>query len=64
MNAATRMAELADLNLDLETTMAVMRLDYETYEITAALDAMPRDVLDSWRDTLRLVEVPRKGKSF
>jgi hypothetical protein len=59
------MAFCADLGLDLEATYAVMRAHgFSADEIGAALDTMTRDVLDSWRDTLRLIAVPRKGKSF
>ena len=64
MNATDRMAYCASLDLDLETTYAVLRLDFSGDEIASALDDMPRDVLDSWRDTLRLIAVPRKGKTF
>jgi hypothetical protein len=65
MDAAARMAFCADLGLDLEATYAVMRAHgFSRDEVTEALDAMPRDVLDSWRDTLRLIAVPKKGKSF
>lgn len=64
MNATEHMRLCADLNLDLETTYAVLRGTYSQADIAAALDRMPRDVLDSWRDTLRLVELPRKGKTF
>ena len=64
MNATERMTFLAELDLDLETTLAVMRLDYEIEEIGEALDSMPRPVLDHWRDTIRLIEMPRGKKKF
>ena len=65
MNATARMAFCADLGLDLEATYAVMRAHgFSQDEIGEALDAMPSDVLSSWVDTLRLIAVPRKGKTF
>lgn len=60
MDATSRMALCADLNLDLESTYAVLRAHgFSREEIGDALDAMPRDVLDLWRDTLRLVAIPK-----
>jgi hypothetical protein len=64
MNATEHMSLCVTLGLDLETTYAVMRGLYPSEDVTAALDAQPRDVLDSWRDSLRLVEVPKKRSSF
>lgn len=64
MNATEHMTLCAELDLDLETTYAVMRDVYSPEEIGEALDAMPRPVLDSWLASLRLVAVPKKGKAF
>ena len=64
MNAFEHMTLCAELGLDLETTMAVVRNQYPFEEIEAAIDRMPRDVLDSWRDTLRLITLPKRGKTF
>lgn len=64
MNATEHMSLCASLDLDLETTYAVMRGLYSGDEIGEALDSMSRDVLDSWRESLRLVAVPKKSRAF
>ncbi len=65
MNATEHMLYMAQLDIDLETTLAVMRVSgHSEDEITLALNSMPRSVLDNWRDTLRLVSMPRGKKKF
>lgn len=64
MNVFEHMTLCAELELDLETMYAVLRGTYPESDIADALDRMPRPVLDNWRDTLRLVEMPRGKKKY
>jgi hypothetical protein len=64
MNAVEHMAYCAELGLDLETTLAILRPIYSETEIGLAYHLMPREVFVSWLETLRLVEMPRGKKKF
>ena len=53
------------VDLDLGFAMRLMRQFHTQDEITEALDSLPRDVLDSWRDRMELIPVPRAtNKAF
>ena len=53
---------MAEIDLGLDMTLQILRLDgYSQDEITEALNQMPRDVLDNWRDTLQPSPITRKS---
>lgn len=63
MDATEHMALCAELDLDLDWTMAVLRsFHYSPAEISEALDNMTPEVFERWRDTLRLIPIPTKKK--
>lgn len=65
MNATERMALCADMDIDLNWTMAIMRsFDYSPDDIAAAFEALPSAAYARWRETMRMVEFVDKDKKF
>lgn len=63
MDATERMALCAELDLDLDWTMAVLRsFHFSSAEISEAFDSMPDSVVRRWGETLRLIPIPKTKK--